>query len=97
PTFTLFPYTTLFRSVMSEMNHPQATATSSHRAGILRLATARLVLRDWTPADIPDLIEGLNDLRVSRWLAFVPHPYTRADAERWRSEEHTSELQSRFD
>jgi RimJ/RimL family protein N-acetyltransferase len=45
--------------------------------------TARLVLRDWTPADIPDLIEGLNDLRVSRWLAFVPHPYTNADAEQW--------------
>jgi ribosomal-protein-alanine N-acetyltransferase len=68
---------------MSEMNCPQATATSSQRAGILRLATTRLVLRDWTLADISDLIEGLNDLRVSRWLAFVPHPYTTADAERW--------------
>jgi RimJ/RimL family protein N-acetyltransferase len=68
---------------MSELNHPQAAATSSQHAGVLRLATARLVLRDWMPADIPDLIEGLNDLSVSRWLAFVPHPYTQADAERW--------------
>jgi RimJ/RimL family protein N-acetyltransferase len=68
---------------MSETNHPQVAATSSQPAGFLRLATARLVLRDWTPADIPDLIEGLNDLSVSRWLAFVPHPYTSADAERW--------------
>jgi RimJ/RimL family protein N-acetyltransferase len=53
------------------------------RKDILRLETARLVLRDWTLADIPDLIEGLNDLSVSRWLAFVPHPYTRAAAESW--------------
>ena len=68
---------------MSEMNHLQGKARSSQRAGVLCLATARLVLRDWTQADIPDLIEGLNDLRVSRWLAFVPHPYTNADAERW--------------
>jgi ribosomal-protein-alanine N-acetyltransferase len=51
--------------------------------GALRLETARLVLRDWTPSDIPALIAGLNDLNVARWLAFVPHPYTRADAERW--------------
>lgn len=70
---------------MSEMNHPQALATSWQRTGVLRLTTTRLVLRDWTPADVPDLIEGLNDLRVSQWLAFVPHPYTPADAERWLS------------
>ena len=68
---------------MSAMNHLQATTTSSHGAGVLQLVTARLVLRNWTPVDIPDLIEGLNDLRVSQWLAFVPHPYTRAEAERW--------------
>ena len=68
---------------MSEMSHLQVATTSSQGAGALRLTTARLVLRDWTPADIHDLIEGLNDLSVSRWLAFVPHPYTRADAERW--------------
>ncbi len=51
--------------------------------GALRLTTARLVLRDWRTADVSDLIEGLDDLRVSQWLAFVPHPYTNADAERW--------------
>lgn len=42
-----------------------------------------MILRNWAQADIPDLIEGLNDLNVARWLAFVPHPYTRQDAERW--------------
>lgn len=69
--------------IMNEMKHPQGIAPSSHPAGSLHLATARLVLRDWAPTDLPDLIEGLNDLRVSQWLTFVPHPYTRVDAERW--------------
>ncbi len=64
---------------MSDMNPPPST----QHEGMLRLETARLILRDWTPVDIPDLIEGLNDLSVSRWLAFVPHPYTKAAAERW--------------
>jgi RimJ/RimL family protein N-acetyltransferase len=49
----------------------------------MRLETPRLILRDWTEADIPELIEGLNDLNVSKWLAFVPHPYRREDAHRW--------------
>jgi len=65
------------------MNHPQTTAPSTQGEGRVRLETARLVLRDWAPADIPDLIEGLNDLNVSRWLAFAPHPYTREAAESW--------------
>ena len=65
------------------MNPLQATVASAQGAGVPRLATGRLILRDWTAGDIHDLIEGLNDLRVTRWLAFVPHPYTKADAERW--------------
>jgi RimJ/RimL family protein N-acetyltransferase len=68
---------------MSDINHSQTTATSTQREGTLRLETARLVLRDWTLADTPQLIEGLNDLSVSRWLAFVPHPYTSEAAESW--------------
>jgi ribosomal-protein-alanine N-acetyltransferase len=49
----------------------------------MRLETKRLVLRDWAQKDIPDLVEGLNDLGVSRWLAFVPHPYTEQNAKSW--------------
>ena len=56
---------------------------SGSRAGRLRLETKRLVLREWTASDIPDLIEGLNDLNVARWLALVPHPYTMEAAEQW--------------
>jgi|GEM_PF-2399071 len=68
---------------MSHLERPLITPTSKQSEGVPRLETARLVLREWVLADIPDLIEGLNDLRVSRWLAFVPHPYTREAAESW--------------
>ncbi len=49
----------------------------------MRLETNRLVLRDWDLKDVDDLVEGLNNIEVSKWLAFVPHPYTIADAEKW--------------
>jgi len=32
---------------------------------------------------VNDLIEGLNNLKISKWLAFVPYPYTKKDAEEW--------------
>ena len=34
-------------------------------------------------ADIDDIVEGLNNIDVARWLAFVPNPYTRQNAEEW--------------
>jgi ribosomal-protein-alanine N-acetyltransferase len=49
----------------------------------MRLETKRLILRPWRKGDIPDLIDGLNNLAVARWLAFVPHPYTTAVATKW--------------
>lgn len=49
----------------------------------MKLETKRLILRDWERADIADLVEGLNDLSVAKWLAFVPHPYAEQDAQRW--------------
>jgi len=49
----------------------------------MTLSTNRLIIRDWTLTDIDDLVEGLNDMEVAKWLAFVPHPYKRADAENW--------------
>ncbi len=77
---------------MCNMDH-QAISTSNPSEAILKLETPRLLLRAWVQADIPDLLEGLNDLRVSRWLAFVPYPYTRAAAENWLSHcERLSEL-----
>ena len=30
-----------------------------------------------------DLVDGLNNLKISKWLAFVPHPFTKKDAKEW--------------
>jgi [ribosomal protein S5]-alanine N-acetyltransferase len=49
----------------------------------MRLETKRLILRDWKKSDVGDLVGGLDNLDVSRWLAFVPHPYTEKDAKTW--------------
>ena len=49
------------------------------------LETKRLILREWRKGDAGDLVEGLNDLTVAKWLGIVPHPYTEKDAEQWIS------------
>ena len=67
---------------------PQTPAPKDIKAKIslnnnMRLETKRLILREWNKKDINDSVEGLNNLSVSKWLAFVPHPYTRKDAKAW--------------
>lgn len=47
------------------------------------LESERLLLRPWSVDDASDLQEGLNDLEVSKWLAFVPYPYTAENAIRF--------------
>lgn len=32
------------------------------------IESERLILREWKDEDIKDLIEGLNNLNVSRWM-----------------------------
>ncbi len=49
----------------------------------MKLKTKRLILREWNKKDIDDLVEGLNNLKVSQWLTKVPYPYTKKDAENW--------------
>jgi RimJ/RimL family protein N-acetyltransferase len=44
-------------------------------------------------ADVSDLVDGLNNLSVAKWLAFVPHPYTDKDALKWV--EHCTNLSRR--
>lgn len=46
----------------------------------LIIETDRLILRIWNLDDISDLVEGLNNLNVSKWLAGAPYPYTENDA-----------------
>ena len=40
----------------------------------------RLILRSYEYSDVADLIEGLNNIEVSKWMATVPFPYTEEDA-----------------
>lgn len=46
----------------------------------LLIETDRLILRQFRLEDADDIVDGLNNLNVSKWLAFVPYPYTREDA-----------------
>ena len=44
------------------------------------IETQRLILRQWKVEDIPDMVEGLNNIHVTKWLASAPFPYTEEDA-----------------
>ena len=46
-----------------------------------RLATRRLVLRPLAEGDLDDIVFGVGNFNVARYLARVPHPYGRRDAE----------------
>lgn len=45
----------------------------------------RIILRNWRDEDIDDLVQGLNNINVSKWLAAIPYPYTRQDAKNFIS------------
>lgn len=45
------------------------------------IETDRLILRQWNMNDIADMVEGLNNINVTKWLAGAPYPYTEKDAE----------------
>ena len=44
------------------------------------IETERLILRQWNMNDIKDMVEGLNNINVTTWLAGAPFPYTINDA-----------------
>lgn len=44
------------------------------------IKSKRIILRSWRDEDIDSLVEGLNNINVSKWLANVPYPYTKQDA-----------------
>lgn len=47
------------------------------------LETERLLYREWRDGDVDDLVEALDNLNVTKWLAYMPHPYTKKDAQKW--------------
>ncbi len=44
------------------------------------IETERLILRQWNMNDIGNIVEGLNNINVTKWLAGAPYPYTNEDA-----------------
>ncbi len=44
------------------------------------IETERLILRQWQMDDIEAMVEGLNNINVTKWLAGAPYPYTKQDA-----------------
>ena len=44
------------------------------------IETDWLILRQYRLEDADDIVEGLNNLNVSKWLAGAPYPYTKEDA-----------------
>src|SRR3712207_7279895 len=84
PRSTLFPYTTLFRSLLALLPTPRRDPERQ----VLHRVDRGAVLADEQPEVVPvdrrpDLLLGLLDIDA------------RAQPQGLRSEEHTSELQSR--
>jgi len=40
----------------------------------------RVHLREWQDSDAPALVDGLNNLTVTQWLAALPYPFTLENA-----------------
>lgn len=49
----------------------------------IKIETSRLTLRPWGEEDVEQLTLGLSDLKLAKWLAFVPHPYLTSHAKDW--------------
>src|SRR2546421_8683856 len=88
PTSTLFPYTTLFRSCRALACRHSCGGDESARATRLTAVLATTVL--W----FPSLLEPRR-FRPRASIASIDCPRQRVQSS--RSEEHTSELQSRSD
>src|SRR3712207_9341967 len=90
PRSPLFPYTTLFRSVAAG-----TAALYGPLHGGANEAVLRMLDRIETVENIPDFLKGVKDGN-ERLMGFGHRVYKNYDPRaRIRSEEHTSELQSR--
>src|SRR5437868_12551734 len=84
PRSTLFPYTTLFRSIAMRNRYAKRQRAAA-LAGILALALVAGTGRAWAQDDEDEPLDTKLFRSFMNEMGFK------------RSEEHTSELQSRFD
>jgi len=64
----------------------------------MKLETKRLILRKPKISDWEDVLEGVKDIEVTKYMTVVPHPYKKKDAKRfikdclkkWNKKEQTS-------
>ena len=54
---------------------------------VMKIESKRLILRNWEDGDVEDIVDGLNNIEVAKWMAGVPYPYTENDAKQFI--EHT--------
>src|SRR5690606_39967715 len=83
----LLPYTPLFRSLIVEASRPDSSLSGSQ---------ARIIL--WPDSRHPLPARCQSQTWIRRWLGRArsrPHPLPPPSDQSGRSEEHTSELQSR--
>ena len=46
----------------------------------LVIESERLILRSFRLEDAEDLVDGLNNINITKWMSRTPYPYTKEDA-----------------
>ena len=46
----------------------------------MKIESKRIILRNWKDGDVADIVEGLSNIEVAKWMASVPYPYNENDA-----------------
>src|SRR5206468_11989909 len=95
PISTLFPYTTLFRSLrgmIQVLRHRGPDDNGVYADAAVGLAHARLSIVDLSSGHQP-----MKNADGSLWITFNGEIFNHVELRETRSEEHTSELQSRSD
>ena len=49
----------------------------------MKIESKRLILRNWEDGDIKDIVEGLNNIEVTKWMAGIPYPYIENNAKQF--------------
>lgn len=49
----------------------------------MKIESKRIILRKWEDGDVEDIVDGLNNIEVAKWMAGVPYPYTENDAKQF--------------